>query len=635
MTKAKLQALISAAVVVIAVVVWTGRSRAQQPSSSQTPLRGTVKSSDGKPLEGVAVRARPDGKNFSMSVYTGRSGGYFFPLLVAPLEDGQYQVWAQAVGFEAGRSMVELSAGKAVEQNFALQPLQDFSSQLSGVEWTASLPEATPQDRRGKRLLATNCNTCHSLGIALQNRFDAIGWTLIVNAMEKATPSGLDHNNNRVHGYIHQYKEEIVEYLTRVRGPGSAPLAYKPLPRASGEATQIVVTEYDISPGHLPGYVMFDNGSDWSQGSPSHYESRGVHDAVLDQQGYVWFSDQATPKRTIGKLDPRTGQVTDYTLLGKDNMPVATHDIAVDQMGNVWTASMGRPSMFVRFDPRTEKFQWFPPRDSIPITNLANLMAVDSKGNVWEGNGGRGIPNSDSGSGIQYRTPKADPQQPGGAIKLDPKTGEYTYYKPVTPATQYYGVVIDAEDNAWFTQPGHDRIGVVDGRTGKVGEVIVPPIDDGKVQYTAQDQEIASNFEAGSQVGPPWQMTPRRGAADLHGNTVWHSGSKGSRLLKTDIHTKKVTVYPMPYPYSYPYGLGVDKNHMVWISSNSADKLFKFNPFTEKFTAYPLPSLGVDSRFISVDNRTDPPTIWMAYWGTSKVARVQFRTPAVRQTASR
>ena len=88
MSKVMLWALIP-----IAVVVLLGLSAAQGPSSSETPLKGTVKSSDGKPLEGVAVSARADGKTFTTTVYTDRDGGDYFP----PLEDGQYKVWAQAV----------------------------------------------------------------------------------------------------------------------------------------------------------------------------------------------------------------------------------------------------------------------------------------------------------------------------------------------------------------------------------------------------------------------------------------------------------------------------------------------------------------------------------------------------------
>ena len=68
-------------------------------------LSGTVRSATGKPLGGVAVSARPDGKSFTRSVYTDESGEFYFPPFETPFEPGKYQVWAQAVGFE--RASVE------------------------------------------------------------------------------------------------------------------------------------------------------------------------------------------------------------------------------------------------------------------------------------------------------------------------------------------------------------------------------------------------------------------------------------------------------------------------------------------------------------------------------------------------
>ncbi|OFW33471.1 MAG: hypothetical protein A3J28_13980 [Acidobacteria bacterium RIFCSPLOWO2_12_FULL_60_22] len=45
--------------------------------SSDTRLRGTVKSSDGKPMEGVAISARTDGKSVTTTVFTDEEGGTF------------------------------------------------------------------------------------------------------------------------------------------------------------------------------------------------------------------------------------------------------------------------------------------------------------------------------------------------------------------------------------------------------------------------------------------------------------------------------------------------------------------------------------------------------------------------------
>ena len=81
----------------------------------------------------------------------------------------------------------------------------------------------------------------------------------------------------------------------------------------------------------------------------------------------------------------------------------------------------------------------------------------------------------------------------------------------------------------------------------------------------------------------------------------------------------------MPHLYSQPYAITVDDKHMVWFTMLSADRIGKFNPFTEKFTEYSLPTLGTEIRHIQVDNTTNPPTVWLPYDRTNKIARIQFR----------
>ena len=74
-------------------------------------------------MEGVIVSARAADRSFTTSVFTDRQGNYTFPSLDA----GQYKVWAQAVGFEAGRSEFAL-AGARVERNLTLTALKDSES---------------------------------------------------------------------------------------------------------------------------------------------------------------------------------------------------------------------------------------------------------------------------------------------------------------------------------------------------------------------------------------------------------------------------------------------------------------------------------------------------------------------------
>src|SRR6266704_2480553 len=93
----------------VAAVLWVAVPvQTQTGSLPSTGLMGTVKATDGKPLEGVPVSAKAQGSTMTTSVWTNQNGEYYFP----PLLDGQYRIWAQAVGFELARSEQMVSSGK-------------------------------------------------------------------------------------------------------------------------------------------------------------------------------------------------------------------------------------------------------------------------------------------------------------------------------------------------------------------------------------------------------------------------------------------------------------------------------------------------------------------------------------------
>src|SRR6202011_1139552 len=135
----------------LTALLYVGISAAQAALPS-TGLMGTIKSSDGKPLEGVSVSAKALGSAITTSVYTNQSGEYYFE----PLPDGVYRIWAQAVGFELTRAEQQIASGKKIQQDFALKPFQDAWKQLSDAEWFASLPDGTAEDRKMKRVLLYN-----------------------------------------------------------------------------------------------------------------------------------------------------------------------------------------------------------------------------------------------------------------------------------------------------------------------------------------------------------------------------------------------------------------------------------------------------------------------------------------------
>jgi streptogramin lyase len=565
-----------------------------------TGLIGVIKSANGKPLEGVAVSARSQNKTFTTSVYTNQNGEYFFPALDA----GQYAIWAQAVGFETARSEQPISPGKKIQQNFTLKPLQEFEKQLSSTEWSQSLPEGTPQDAWMKRVLTANCSNCHLKGFILANRFDAKGWDTVVKAMiEKQIPANAP--NRKI---LDLYQHDLVEYLTKIRGPQPYPWKLKLLPRLSGEETQVVVTEYDVPRGETPTYIMAHNGSDWIEGIASKSEGAAFHDAVVNaKDGAVYFSDPETAGRTVGKLDPRTGRITNYMLEDKDGKAVSTHGAVADPQGNIWLTN-GTEGTILKFDPVSEKFQRFPRGKPASEQSgeasgegggkIGPTVTIDSKGNLWA-------------------------TQPTGVLKLNPATGEYTDYKSVTKGGEPYGIAIDSEDNVWFSQLQGDRVGYVNAKTAEVGEIVLTKMDE-ELRAAKEHPEVPNLHFI-------FQKGPRRMGADPKGNSVWIAQFWAGRFMKIDIHTKKVTEYKMPWEHSEPYDMVVDKNHMVWISMMNSDRVTRFNPSTEKFTDFAVPTLGTEARFLEVDNSTDPPTVWLPEYRTNKLARIQFRAGATAQ----
>jgi hypothetical protein len=442
-------------IVAIAPVLLLLRAQSSLAQSASSILSGSVKSSDGKPLEGVGVSARANGETFTTTVYTDESGRYSFPAL----KSGHYKLRAQAVGFEAALAEANLGDANMKPADFTLGSLSDFTKQLSGTEWAASLPEDAPSDRRLKSVFINNCSGCHQVSFLLQNRFDAAGWAAVMTLMEKMQSIGYAPVDIAPNSVIHSYKPELAEYLGRVRGPGNSLLNLKLLPRPTGEAARIVVTEYDLSRPDMPGWTMEHNGTDWSEGTPSRWNGRAAHDVAIDKGGYVWFADDATPERTLGKLDPATGKITEFKLADQANAAESSHALVFDKAGNIWFAN-GTEGSPTKFDPETSKFSRYPRPHDFPFSG--DFITMDAKGNLWS----------------PHRA---------GAYKLDPATGKYTNYA-LGPGKANYDLAADQEDKVWVSQPGGNDMIVVDSRSGKVDQVALTYLSPQNYEVTDKDR---------------------------------------------------------------------------------------------------------------------------------------------------
>ena len=586
-----------------------------QYASGGPKFRGTVKSPDGKPLEGVTVSVRGEGKTFVTTVFTNQQGVYIFP----PLEKGlKYSLWAQAQGFQ--RVRLDVNAGSGEIQpvpGLQLEPLKNFEKQLTGVEWMNSFPENTPAEKREKKIYANNCSGCHANQFTLQNRFDAESWGKIVNVMSHGSNGTAIRPNAAGTPTIDAYKDEIVRFLTKVRGPAPGNYELKPLPRPTGEAAQVIITEYDLPRPEAPPESYMNDGSNWMEGTPSRWQGRAAHDAAIGPDGSIFLSDETTLDASIFKLDPQTGNVASYKFPARNGGVASTHGIAADPEGNIWTNNQSNDNLLM-FDPKTERFAEFLRPQTMP--GARNTVAVDHKihkGVIWSATFQDGAVKLDPITGKSIFQ--------NGALRLDPKTGKYSFY-PLITGKDTYGVTVDREGNAWYSSPASDRVDVANADSGKTAEIVFEPAGpETGMEITDADKENYLKLRSLQNSATPLHNCPRRIGADPNADVVWVALYCADKIARIDIHTHQVTQNAVPHKYSHPYGLAVDNDHNVWINLNNTDMLAKFNPATEKFTEYQMPSRGTVMRHVAINTSVSPPEIIAAETGLNKVARIQFR----------
>jgi streptogramin lyase len=521
-------------------------------------LTGTVRSSSGAPLEGVAVSAQVPGEPMTTSVYTGADGRYFFP----PMKDSKYKVWAQAVGLERADATAAL-ASKPLHIDFTMKETTDILLQLSGYQIMAALPEDTVAHRRGKVLLQKNCTYCHEVSTALRDRFDQAGWEAIILAMTNGfsrTPKPLT-----------AAQKELATYLTEMRGPGPSPMTPKVF-RPKGEATLPVTYEYDVE--YEDGGYSAHNGSDWRFGQASSAGGGGaIHDAALDWDGNFWLtSNRQTAKRTIARVDGKTGKTTNFAVEAGGNKVAQSHGMILGPDGRVYFNASPRIAYLDGdlgiVDTRAQKVETVAPPEG--MTKVSGWLSYDGKGNIWMSSG--------------------TTKPPTGALRFDPRTKTFTQFKSLT-AGLIYGIAGDRDGNGWWTGVNEDIIVYSDAR-GKVHETELPP------QPPAEYLK-PGDFAEGEEIPQPGiggRQSPRRPSADLNGTAVWVPNFYGNTLLRIDTKTKELKYYPVPYPAMNPYEAAVDSKHQVWVTFQNSDEMGRFDPNTGSWTMYSWPTKGMAQR---------------------------------------
>jgi virginiamycin B lyase len=332
--------------------------------------------------------------------------------------------------------------------------------------------------------------------------------------------------------------------------------ALKTLPRPTGRATKVLITEYDLPRPTIE-----------------------PHDVILDGKGTVWYSNFG--EQYLGRLDPKTGAHSEFKLPEmKPGFPVGTLDLQKDKTGNLWIGMMFQAAI-AKFDPKTEKFQFYPiPKEQndnvTQLPAVAGVLQYGVDGKIWTNNAGnQEIYRIDLASG-KFETLAPMKQIPGGGNhtiygiesdsknnlwfmefqdnyigKIDAKTLAVSLYRAPTERSRNRRGIMDAQDRLWFAEYRGNKIGMFDTREEKFQEWALPT---------------------------PW-TGPYFPTVDRNGE-IWTGGMTTDRVVRLDPKTNEAVEYFLPKDTNIRrvYVDNTTTPVTFWTGSNHGASIVKVEP---------------------------------------------------------
>src|SRR5262249_55835551 len=180
------------------------------------------------------------------------------------------------------------------------------------------------------------CTSCHTYEGIAKSSYDTEGFVTVLQRMGTYAPGTQPTDpQKRKETRAIMDPERLrprAEFLASINLSESQTWEYplKTLPRLKGRSTKVVITEYDLP-----------------------RRNAMPHDVILDEAGNAWYTDFG--KQFLGKLDPKTGKVTEYNVpVNKPDYPTGMLDIHIKD-GSIWLGMMLQGGI-AKFDMKTEKF---------------------------------------------------------------------------------------------------------------------------------------------------------------------------------------------------------------------------------------------------------------------------------------
>jgi streptogramin lyase len=335
------------------------------------------------------------------------------------------------------------------------------------------------------------------------------------------------------------------------RGPESKYAPFTVFPRPHGTSTRVVITEYE-----LPRVLM------------------SAHDVYGDPQGNIWYTSHKT--RYIGRLDPRTGIITEYAVPLTPGIMPGTHHVIADKKGIVWLSENWAHNL-TRLDPATGEFKQMHLASPVPL----NSPGFGNFGQAPDGSIWGGMNDID------------------GVVHIDQNTGKILANYPFK-AHSSYGALVSDDGHYWAGgspgEPNGNSAELFDIHSGKMME-----------------------FTSGTVL-----TAAKRGGFDPFGNP-WYGGVNGA-FVTLDVKAGRIRAFwpPGPYvPYTDFYDALPDGHGEVWGGVLHGRSYMRLDPRTEKWTEYVMPEPYAHDRRTWIDKSTNQVAVWYVDFRLGAIIRIQ------------
>jgi virginiamycin B lyase len=502
-----------------------------------------------KPFLAAEVHLMNRDKNILFMVYT-HNGDYeainLFP--------GNYEVSVVKRGFAADPKKIILKAGEGTSLDFTLrevsskvgQPGNSMGSQEQG-EQTQLVPfdELYPP-APARELLQKICIYCHGAGFLPSRKWTKASAKAAIEMMSSADEKSLRATMIPPGTLTAQDRDLIAEYLATNFGPDKPRrdlLVDAEFPLDEAALAKAMYVEY---------YLPLDPKLD------ANNSQRRGQDPYFDMDGNIWYTDRSIPNR-VGRLDPRTGAFKDYVLPDPKADP---HGLVVDAQGQVFWAEV-QGFHLGRLDPKTGEMTRYSMDSSGENKGRGHTPIVDSKQNIWytviAGDMiGKWDRKTQKTKVWKVPTPGASPYgivldkdenvwvaefRRCKVAKFDPRTEKFTEYESPSAPCLIRRLTVGPDGFIWYGVFSGGKIGKLDPATGKITEYEVP-----------------------MPFSEPYDIWPD------HEGYLWVSdGGQGGALIRFDPHTAKFTYYPTPQITDQPK-VQITRENAIWYNPRSSSK---------------------------------------------------------------